>query len=154
MYWYAKGVQLQAVGPDLSLEEKVERVQVRAFSDIRPLLEKLEDRMRLLGYASPDIFAVRLAATEALVNAIRHGNRSDPSKQVRVNYLVSRMEALVEVQDQGQGFDLEGVPDPLAEKSLDRPGGRGLFLMRVYTSWLCFNERGNRVTLCKLRTGA
>jgi serine/threonine-protein kinase RsbW len=153
MYWYTKGVQLQAVGPDLSLEAKAQRIQVRTFAEIRLVLDKLEDRMRLLGYTSRDIFAVRLASTEALVNAIRHGNRRDPSKDVRVNYLVSPTEVLVEVQDEGPGFDLQAVPDPLTEKSLDRPGGRGLFLMRVYTSWLCFNERGNRVTFCKVRTG-
>jgi serine/threonine-protein kinase RsbW len=104
------------------------------------------------GYPAKDLFAVRLVLTEALANAIRHGNRNDPAKEVRVCYHVSAERVLAEVEDQGAGFDPEQVPDPLAPENLGRPSGRGLLLMRFYTTWLRFNGRGNRLTFGKLRS--
>ena len=56
------------------------------------------------------------------------------------------------MQDEGRGFDPEQVPDPLAREILDRPGGRGLFLMWAYMTWVGFNRTGNRVTLVKQRS--
>jgi serine/threonine-protein kinase RsbW len=65
---------------------------------------------------------------------------------------VSNHEALAEVQDQGPGFDPEAVPDPMAPENLDRPCGRGLLLIRHYTTWVRYHDCGNLVTLCKHRT--
>jgi serine/threonine-protein kinase RsbW len=112
----------------------------------------LEAWMRILGYANKDIFAVRLAFNEAVINAFRHGNRSDPGKRIHVRYLVTAAEILLQVEDQGPGFDPNQVPDPLSEPFLDRPCGRGLFLMRSYMTWVSFNREGNRVTLCRQRS--
>jgi serine/threonine-protein kinase RsbW len=152
MHWYIKKPNSQPAEIDLHLEEQARRVQIYSPSETGPVLEKLENWMRFLGYSRKDIFAVTLALTEAMANAFRHGNRHDPKKFIRVSYLVSHIEVLLEVQDQGPGFDPEQVPDPLAKEFLDRPAGRGLFLMRAYMSWVAFNAQGNRVTLCRRRT--
>jgi serine/threonine-protein kinase RsbW len=106
------------------------------------------------GFTERDVFGVRLALEEAIVNALRHGHRGDPTKSVRVRCLVSPDRILAEVEDQGPGFDPEQVPDPLAPENLERPSGRGLFLMRTYMTWIRFNARGNHVTMCKCRSAA
>src|SRR5262249_10507124 len=117
-----------------------------------PVLDHLEDWMRLLGYSRRDIFSARLILREAVNNAMRHGNRNDPAKYVDVTYIVSPSEVLAQVQDQGNGFRPDEVPNPLAEENRDRPSGRGVFLMRIYSTWVSFNPQGNRVTLCRRRT--
>lgn len=132
---------------DLHREKLARRAQLASPSEMRSVFETLESWMRFVGYPHKDIFAVTLALQEAATNAFRHGNRGDSAKYVQVTYLVAETEVLVEVQDEGFGFDPDQVPNPLAEEYLDRPGGRGLFLMRAYMSWVAFTPQGNRVTM-------
>jgi serine/threonine-protein kinase RsbW len=119
--------------------------------EVRPLLERMTAWMEATGYPPSDCAGMRLALEEAVVNALRHGHRFDPAKQVRVRFRVDAYEALAEVEDEGPGFDPDSVPDPTAAENLDKPSGRGLLLMRHFTSWVRFHGRGNFVTLC--RTG-
>ena len=71
-----------------------------------------------------------IALTEAVNNAIVHGNRRDLSKEVFVSVVISDTEIVLTVRDQGPGFDLEDLPDPLHPDNLLRDGGRGVFLIR------------------------
>ena len=96
-------------------------------------------------------FAVRLALDEALVNAVKHGNKNDASKTVYVECSIDENEIVVQIEDQGPGFIPEELPDPTAEENLGRPNGRGVMLMRAYMTEVDFNERGNRVILTKRR---
>ena len=89
-----------------------------------------------------------------MLNAFRYGNRRDPSKSIFVRCLLTATEVLLEVEDQGRGFDPDQVPDPLTEPYLDRPGGRGLFLLRTYMTWVNFNREGNRVTFSRQRSNS
>jgi serine/threonine-protein kinase RsbW len=120
-------------------------------AEIVPVIEDIVAPMETAGYSSKEIFGVRLAPEEALVNAIKHGHKGDPSKEVHLRYQVTRDRLLAEIADQGPGFDPHAVPDPLAPENLERPCGRGLVLMRHYMTWVRFNDAGNRVTLCRLR---
>jgi serine/threonine-protein kinase RsbW len=108
--------------------------------------------MEQFAFPKKDLFGVRLAVEEALVNAVKHGNRGDPAKEARLRFHVNPEFALIEVEDEGAGFDPAQVPDPLAPENLERPSGRGLFLIRKYMTWMRHNERGNCVTMCKHRT--
>ena len=112
----------------------------------RAVMEALERR----GCGEDVLFAVRLALEEAVVNAIRHGNKSDPNKRICVSYLVEDARIVISVEDEGSGFDLDSVPDPTAEENLEADHGRGILLMRVYMDEVVYNERGNRVTLTKM----
>jgi serine/threonine-protein kinase RsbW len=105
------------------------------------------------GYGERDRFAVRLSFEEAITNALKHGNRGDPGKRVSVQWQVEDEQVLAAVEDQGAGFDPDRLPDPFAPENLEKPSGRGVLLMRYYLSWVRYNERGNRVTLCKQRAG-
>lgn len=111
------------------------------------IIKILED----LSYPPRDVFGVRLAIEEALVNAIKHGNGMDPEKKVRIACRINHESARIEIEDEGDGFEPDSVPDPTDPDNLEKPCGRGLMLMRSFMSRIEFNEVGNRVTLEKLR---
>jgi len=96
-----------------------------------------------------DIFAIKLALEEALVNAVKHGNKCDSSKCIRVQYRVTDHRADIAIEDQGAGFNPAELPDPTADENLCRNCGRGILLMRAYMSNVVFNPQGNKVTLTK-----
>jgi len=124
---------------------------VATSGGLSAVLDQVAGEMTAAGYDARDVFAVRLALEEAVVNAIKHGHQGDTSKAVWVNYTVGPEEALITVEDEGPGFQPEDVPDPLDPENLERACGRGVFLMRHYMTWVKYNECGNRVTLCKRR---
>jgi serine/threonine-protein kinase RsbW len=107
--------------------------------------------MERQGYGAGDVFAVRLALEEALANAIKHGNERNPSKRVTLRFEVGNRAVWMQVEDEGIGFRVEDVPDPTAPENLDKPTGRGIFLMRQYMTSVTYNACGNCVTLWKLR---
>lgn len=113
--------------------------------------ERIVSQLEEHGYTPRDVFSMRLAIEEALVNAIKHGNRRDAAKQVHIGWSVGPERVVVSVEDEGPGFRLEDVPDCTAEENLDKPSGRGILLMRRFLSAVEYNEKGNRVTLIKER---
>jgi serine/threonine-protein kinase RsbW len=114
--------------------------------------ERIVDTLENLGYSTRDVFGVRLALEEALVNAIKHGNRNDPRKRVHIECRISDEMVIVEIEDEGPGFDLEEVPDPTAEENLEKPSGRGIMLMRAFMTRVEYEGRGNRIVLEKHRS--
>ena len=114
----------------------------RIQSDIVALAQTYE-------FSDPELFAIRLAVEEAIVNAIKHGNGSDPSKKVRIEYDINGNQARICIEDEGLGFDPADVPDPTDPELLERPCGRGLMLMRHYMSNVEITGRGNCVTMVK-----
>jgi serine/threonine-protein kinase RsbW len=129
-----------------------QQASVHTTADMATVLDAVALAMQAEGYSERDCFGMRLALEEALLNAVKHGHRGDPSKEVRVRYHISSGQALAEVEDEGAGFDPARVPDPLAPENLEKPSGRGLLLMRSYLTWLRHNARGNHLTLCKCRS--
>jgi serine/threonine-protein kinase RsbW len=122
------------------------------MGEVPALLDILVVAMEALVYPKKDVFAVRLGLEEALVNAVKHGNRGDPAKEARLRYHVNAECVLLVVEDAGPGFDPATVPDPLAPENLERPSGRGLFLIRKYMTWAEHNDCGNCITMCKHRS--
>jgi serine/threonine-protein kinase RsbW len=92
-------------------------------------------------------FNFRVSLAEALANAMVYGNGGDPLKRVRVEVVLDTRMIRARVVDQGPGFDPNRVPDPTAPEYLNRPCGRGIFMMRKLMDEVHFNERGNAVTL-------
>ena len=92
-------------------------------------------------------FNLRVALSEALANAIVYGNRLDPGKRVHVALREFDGGVEVHVQDQGQGFDPNCIPDPTKPDCIKRPAGRGLFLIRELVDDLAFNEQGNSICM-------
>ncbi|MBM4067505.1 MAG: ATP-binding protein [Planctomycetes bacterium] len=128
--------------------------RVRTTAQMTPVIEKILSLMQAAGFPERDLFGMRLSLEEAIVNGIVHGNAKDPDKSVHVRYQLQPDQVIVEVEDEdeGPGFKPEQVPDPLAPENLERPSGRGVFLIRHYMTWVKFNDRGNRLTLGKSKS--
>jgi serine/threonine-protein kinase RsbW len=118
-----------------------------------PLLQDLAAALESLNYPARDIFGVRIALEEAIVNGLRHGNGGDSAKCVRIRCYAGPTFLLAEVVDEGSGFNPDLVPDPVLPENLARPSGRGLMLMGHFMTWVRFSGRGNCVTMCKRRSG-
>jgi len=118
-----------------SLGDDVRVVDVDIPSDVRYIervVELIRHECRSMAFGERQIMLnVPVALTEALSNAILRGNREDPAKQVHVHARVDSEQLVVEVVDEGLGFDLEHcMRDPTTPENIDREYGRGLFLMR------------------------
>ncbi|MFV0444336.1 MAG: ATP-binding protein [Planctomycetaceae bacterium] len=117
--------------------------------------QQVQDRiiaaMETRGFGAHEVFGMRLALEEGIVNAIKHGNGLDPDKKVMVECEVSEERVTVVIEDEGPGFDPGDVPDPTEEDNLEKPSGRGLMLMRAFMSRVEYHGRGNKVTLEKIR---
>jgi serine/threonine-protein kinase RsbW len=117
----------------------------------RRLLDEILEHLKALDWSRRDIFGVHLAVDEALINAILHGNALDEAKHVRLCCWLSPKKVRVEITDEGPGFDPDSLPDPTDEEHLDRPGGRGVLLMRAFMSNVEFLDHGSHVVLEKVR---
>jgi serine/threonine-protein kinase RsbW len=129
----------------------VEKVLPTRLDAIRETEHELHARLLELGYGAEEWFAVRLAAEEAIVNAMKHGNRMDPGRRVCVAYRVSSDRAELRITDEGGGFDPCCIPDPTADENLQKPCGRGIMLMRSYMDEVRFNPAGTEVHMVKFR---
>ena len=112
-----------------------------------PLLQALRDNQ----YTEDDVFGVHLAVEEAFHNAVEHGNDKDPTKKVNVEYTVNPEKLVINITDEGEGFNPGDVPDPRVGDNLYRPNGRGLLLINAYMDEVSYNERGNCVTMIRFR---
>ena len=99
------------------------------------------------GYEEGAMFAIRLALEEAIVNAFRHGNRSDPKKVVFFRAEIDGETARFEVEDQGPGFDPRTIPDPTDDDNIEIPSGRGVMLIKAYMSEVEYLKPGNRLRM-------
>jgi serine/threonine-protein kinase RsbW len=88
-----------------------------------------------------------MAFHEAVTNAIIHGNKLDPSKVVDIKAWFEEHQLVLQVTDQGEGFNPDALPDPLDENNLLKSGGRGVFLIRQFSDEVSFNDSGNIVTI-------
>ena len=111
------------------------------------VLSKLEANY----FSVEDIFAVHLALEEAFINAVRHGNKMDPGKRVKIDYSVGLDKVEISMTDEGDGFDPEAVPDPRHGENLYKIDGRGLLLMRSYMDVVEFNEHGSCVYMVRYK---
>ncbi len=116
--------------------------------------QKIMDEVKIHAFSEQVVFAIRLALDEALNNAISHGNKRDPNKQVTIRYAVNQQGVTITVTDQGPGFDPKDVPDPTLEENITEPHGRGIMLMRAYMTKVSFTDAGRSVTLVKDRNCA
>jgi len=97
--------------------------------------EKNEDRA----------YTVLLLASEAVTNAIEHGNALDESKQVIIDFWARNSCLEIWVEDQGDGFDRAAIPDPLTGSHLFAEGGRGIYLIEELADEVRYEQNGRRI---------
>jgi serine/threonine-protein kinase RsbW len=120
-------------------------------AEARRFQDEIERGLKSHGFDERDIFAIKLALEEALVNAIKHGNRMDRTKKISISYRICSDKFEIRIIDEGKGFNPKDVPDPLAAENLERPCGRGLLLMRHYMTEVVYDPPGNRLFMTKIR---
>jgi serine/threonine-protein kinase RsbW len=128
--------------------EIVERIVLESDMSSIHRVEDLVDRVSDTGALSEDMYGnVLIAVTEALNNAIVHGNLSHKEKAVVVDCVLNGKGLMVAVADQGDGFDYDNLPDPTAPENIEKPNGRGVFLMKSLADDVVFEDGGRKVTL-------
>jgi serine/threonine-protein kinase RsbW len=125
-----------------------ERIEFPAKAENIALAEKLiDDACARHGVHESRYGNILIALTEAVNNAIHHGNALDPSKAVTVGYEVQDERILFLVRDQGPGFDFNHLPDPTDPQNIEKPHGRGVFLMRALADEVAFSDNGATVVM-------
>jgi serine/threonine-protein kinase RsbW len=105
------------------------------------------------GFPEDELGNISLAAREAAVNAVMHGNKQSPDKKVDLSLELTEAALTIRIADQGPGFDPDSLPDPLAPENILRSSGRGIFLIRTFMDELNFRrlESGTELTLVKYK---
>jgi serine/threonine-protein kinase RsbW len=131
------------------LEERIAFKMPSEFRHLDGVLDYLNERMLLLGIIDAEDTEVLIALDEAIVNAIKHGNKCDPCKAVHVVAEFSAEGVRFTISDEGTGFERENVPDPTEPCRLLEPSGRGLLLINHIMDEVRFNQCGNRLEMFK-----
>ncbi|HBE82631.1 MAG: ATP-binding protein [Blastocatellia bacterium] len=134
------------------LHEYIEFEFPSAISLMHVILEYLMKRVEKLGVIKPEQSNLFIALDEAFVNAVKHGNKFDAEKLVRVSAEVSSKEARFTIEDEGEGFDVNNIPDPLDPENLFKSSGRGVLFIYNIMDEVAYNERGNRLTMVKKKS--
>lgn len=131
------------------VREKIEFELPSEISLMNGVLQFLIERVARLGLIQPDRSNLFIALDEAFVNAVKHGNKNDASKLVRITADLSAKEARFTVEDEGEGFKVADIPDPREPSNLFKTSGRGVLLIYNIMDHVEYNERGNRLTMVK-----
>jgi serine/threonine-protein kinase RsbW len=115
----------------------------------RDVQNKILNDVSRHGFSSDAVFAIKLALEEAMRNAIKHGNRFDPQKKVRIEATVTPGQAEIVIEDEGPGFTRTEVPDPTLPENLEKCGGRGIHLIEAYMNEVEWSRGGRRIRMIK-----
>ena len=132
-----------------NLRESIEFELPSAISLMHVVLDYLMKRVEKLGVVKAEQSNLFVALDEAFVNAIKHGNKFDAHKMIRFAADVSRAEARFTIEDEGEGFDVESIPDPLDPDNIFKTSGRGVLFIYNIMDEVKYNDRGNRLTMIK-----
>ena len=125
-----------------------QKISFPSVADNIGLVEKLINEICASYQISEDYYGnILVAVTEAVNNAIQHGNRLDPGKKVDLSFTSGDNVLAFEVSDQGDGFNFDSLPDPTNPENIEKPNGRGVFLMRHLADKVLFSNSGRTVQL-------
>ena len=95
------------------------------------------------------LYDIRLSVEEAVRNAMAHGNSNDAKASVKVKYWIKDANLIIEVEDEGAGYDHGSLPDPTEDDNIMKGSGRGVYLIRRLMDEVKFNEAGNSIKMVK-----
>jgi serine/threonine-protein kinase RsbW len=118
-------------------------------SDSLTVVEKKIDEVTKEANVNEDLYGnVLIAVTEGVNNAIHHGNKSNPEKNVEINIEInSENELVFMIKDEGDGFEPDALPDPTDPANIEKPHGRGVFLMQQLSDEIEFEDDGRTVII-------
>lgn len=118
--------------------------------DVIPgFLSEFTQKLMPLGLSEEEVFNIKLSLEEAIVNAIKHGNKLDPSLYVEVTAEADNGCLTISVVDQGKGFDFENVADPTHNNNITKLSGRGVFLIRKLMDEVLYFDCGRGIKMIK-----
>lgn len=125
-----------------------QKLSISSKSENIVLVEKMvEDVCELYNINEDNYGNILVALTEAVNNAIYHGNQADPLKLIDISFKSKSDAISFIIKDQGNGFNYDELPDPTDPEFIDQPNGRGVFLMRNLADKVDFEEKGSKVVL-------
>lgn len=123
-------------------------IQVPSLMENIRMIESFIDNAKERFHLDDDIYGnIMIAVTEAVNNAIKHGNDSNKSKNVFLSLSLDDSMIKFIIKDEGHGFDYQNLPDPTSPENLEKPGGRGIFLMKHLSDEVDFKDDGRTVEL-------
>ncbi|MFA5165465.1 MAG: ATP-binding protein [Candidatus Omnitrophota bacterium] len=120
---------------------------------IKDASAKVLGHLKGLKLAKEIIFDIRLCLEEAVINAIKYGNKLEKAVPVTIGLRYSDGKLEIKVKDYGKGFEYCEIPDPRSDKNILKHGGRGLFLIRNLMDEVEFNDSGNEIKMIKFISG-
>ncbi len=124
------------------------QIQIPSISENIRIVESFIDNAKDKYSLNDDIYGnIMIAVTESVNNAIQHGNKLTSNKNVTLKLLFEDSSIKFIVTDEGSGFDFHSLPDPTSPENIDKPGGRGIFLMKHLSDEVSFKNEGREVEL-------
>lgn len=124
------------------------KIQIPAISDNIRMIESFIDNSKEKFHLDEDLYGnIMIAVTEAVNNAIKHGNKSNSDKNVFLTLTLTDSTIKFTIEDEGEGFEYHNLPDPTAPENIEKPGGRGIFLMKHLADEVSFEDNGRIVEL-------
>jgi serine/threonine-protein kinase RsbW len=124
------------------------KIEIPSLPENIRIVESFIDNAKDKFALDDDIYGnIMIAVTESVNNAIVHGNKSDKSKSVRLQLTFEDSAIKFQISDQGEGFDYDNLPDPTSPENIEKPGGRGIFLMKHLSDEVTFQNDGRDVEL-------
>jgi len=112
------------------------------------LVERMVEDVCDLYNIEEDYFGnILISITEAVNNAIYHGNKANPEKKIDIYFKAHPDHITFTVKDEGEGFNFNNLPDPTSPEMVDKPNGRGVFLMRNLADKIPFEDNGSKAIL-------
>ena len=123
-------------------------IEIPSLAENIRIIESFIDNAKEKYQLDDDIYGnIMIAVTEAVNNAIRHGNKGNSSKNVLISLSLEDGLIKFKIQDEGDGFNFHQLPDPTSPENISKPGGRGIFLMKHLSDEVDFTESGKVVEL-------
>jgi len=135
-------------------EEKKEIVIASKIESVDKAVTETTEFAAAAGFGDEAVFAIDMAVREAVANAVKHGNQLDETKPVEISLSNLNRGFEVTIRDFGEGFDVDGIPDPTNPENLLKANGRGILFMRNFmdeVEWFQHPQGGTIVKMCKLR---
>ncbi len=130
------------------LNDNIMKIKIPSITDNVSVVESFIDNLKDKISLSDNIYGnILISVTEAVNNAIVHGNKEDKAKKVELYLKQSKKSISFIIKDEGPGFDESKIPDPTSPKNLDNLKGRGVFLIKNLTDNVKFRKKGSEVEL-------
>ena len=127
---------------------KIHKLKFESDPDKIKLVKQWIDKIAIEYQISESLYPdILISLTEAVNNAIHHGNKGDRNKKISVVCKVKEDKLKFEVRDEGQGFDPDGIPDPTSGERIDKENGRGVMIMKTLANKVEFKKKGSTVKM-------